>query len=101
MSTMAITWVRTAVSENRGAPDNYITKIIEREAVTTSGTTAASTVCPNGANTAIVTAVDAALLITSGAAPVAAPALGLDCAIAEKVYFLADPGVTKIAGIQR
>jgi len=104
MSNMAIAWVRVGdgVRNSLGTPEQFIKEVVERENITTSGTTAPSTVCPDGANAAIVTAVDAALIVTSGAAtPVASPTLGVDVAVGEKAFFFAQPNVTIIAGIQR
>ena len=104
MSTMAIAWVKlgNGVQNSLGTPEDFVKEPVEREAITTSGTSAPSTVCPAGANAAIVTAVDAALIVTTGAAtPVAAPALGIDCAFGEKLYFFAEPNVTMVAGIER
>lgn len=104
MSTMAITWVKLGdgVQNNLATPEFFIRETIEREAVTTSGTSAPSAVCPAGANAAIISAVDAALIVTSGpATPVASPTQGVDCAVGEKAYLFAEPGVTMIAGIER
>jgi len=104
MSTMAIAWVRLGdgVRNSLATPEEFIRTVVEREAITTSGTSAPSTVCPAGANAAIVTAVDVALIIASGpATPVASPTNGVDCAVGEKAYLYAEPGVTMIAGIER
>ena len=103
MSDMAITWVRMAAGVRQdGAPSPFIHTIVERENITTGGGSTPSTVCPTGANCAIVTAVDAALIITSGpATPEASPTNGVDCTVGEKAYLNAEAGVTMIAGIER
>ena len=85
-----------------GSPDHFIHTIVGRESVTTGGASVPTTgACPTGANCAIVTAVDAALIVTSAAVPVAAPALGVDVEIGGQAYIAATAGTTKIAGIER
>ena len=103
MSTMAIAWVRMLPGVNWDAePSHFIDRVIEREAVTTSGTTARSTVAPAGADAAIVTAVDAALIVMPGGSTVvASAALGVDVEIGSQAYFRVSPENTYIAGIER
>lgn len=103
MSTMAIAWVRMRQGVNWDSnPSHFIDHVVEREAVTTSGTTARSTACPAGADAAIVSAVDADLIVTDGGSGInASAALGVDVATGEKAYFRAVPGETYIAGIER
>lgn len=103
MSTMAIAWVRMKAGVSYdGWPEDFIDAVIEREAVTTSATAARSTVAPAGADCAIVSAVDAALIVTTGGSSVdASPTLGVDVAIGEKAYFRVAAGSTYISGIQR
>jgi hypothetical protein len=103
MSTMAITWVRMKAGVAfDGTPDHFIDEIIEREAVTTSGTANRSTAAPAGADCAIVSAVDADLIVTSGGASVdASDTLGVDVATGEKAYIRVSAGNTYISGIER
>ena len=103
MSTMAISWVRMLPGVNWDAePSHFIDKVIEREVITTSGISARSTVAPGGCDAAIVTAVDADLIVTTGDVTVdAAPALGVDVATGLQAYFRVMPASTYIAGIQR
>jgi len=103
MSIMAIAWVRMLPGVNWDAePSHFIDVVIEREPVTTGGATEISTVAPAGADAAIVTAVDAALIVVTGDVTVdAATTLGVDVALGAQAYFRVVAGETYVAGIEQ